>query len=294
MYGKPFVEMIQAHPQYGPLINVKATFEVKLVYRESHHWYLLIKTKESALPYISLEIRTTNLSDLVPFTREVGSPSKEVLSDVGVYEGTLSSLCGHADSIVKEMSSYDLLTSNCQTFCNKLLNRIGKPEFPATTEFLDREFDLLHEALVGESSFGAGNQTVSGASSPVSISTLNQPAAVSESLVGAVNLRELEGTFSSGFPPLSVDDLTSLKPILIPIRNSWRDIGDKLFINPQILQKIENTYPTRAEQCLREMLREYLQRTDPPPSWKELVDVVMEHDENVAKSIVRRAKRIPV
>ena len=47
------------------------------------------------------------------------------------------------------MDSYDLLTSNCQTFCNKLLKVMRKSEFPTSTEILDREIDILGEALVG-------------------------------------------------------------------------------------------------------------------------------------------------
>ena len=148
-YGRPFVEMIQEHHHYGPWINVKTTYEVKLVHRESPHWYLLVKTKDSTLPYISLEIRTTNLSDVVPFTCEVDSLNADTTSDIGEYQGSLLSLCELADRVVRDMDSYDLLTSNCQTFCNRLLKRIGKPEFPTSTELLDQEFDLLGEALIG-------------------------------------------------------------------------------------------------------------------------------------------------
>ena len=62
-YGRPFVEMVKGHPQYGPWIDTETMYEVKLVHHESPHWYLLIKKKDSALLYISVEIRTTNLSD---------------------------------------------------------------------------------------------------------------------------------------------------------------------------------------------------------------------------------------
>ena len=115
-YGRPFVEMIRDHPYYGKLIEMKTTFEIHLVHRESHHWYLLAKTKDSTLPYISLEIRTTNLRDLVPFTCNVDSPKCDVSSNVGYYAGSLISLCELADTVVTEMGSYELIRETARHF----------------------------------------------------------------------------------------------------------------------------------------------------------------------------------
>jgi hypothetical protein len=297
--GRSFVEMTQEHHQYGLLINVKTTYEVKLVHRESAHWYFLVKTKDSTLPYISLEIRTTDLSDLVSFTCEVDSLNADTSSDIGEYQGSLLSLCELADRVVRDMGSYDLLTSNCQTFCNEVLKRMGKPEFPTSTELLDREFDLLGEALFGHLSTGAESGTAVDApeaspSIPIPIS--NRSASVSESPSGAIAIesltRELDIAFPGGVPSPSIDDLPSLKTILVPIRHNWKEIGNKLFINPQTLETIGKRHSQRAERCLNEMLRAYLQRTNPPPLWKDLVIVVMEYNVHVARSIVKRAKRI--
>ena len=151
--------MTQEHHQYGFLINVKTTYEVKLVHRQSANWYFLVRTKDSTLPYISIEIRTTDLRNLVPFTCEVDSLNADTSSDIGEYKGSLLSLCEMADRVVQDMGSYDLLTSNCQTFCNELLKRMGKSEFPTSTKLLDREFDLLGEALMGHSSNEAESGT---------------------------------------------------------------------------------------------------------------------------------------
>ena len=142
---KPFVEMIGEHPFYGHMMKVKSVYEIKLAHLESAHWYLLVRIKDpdSTAPCVSLEVRTTDFSDLVQFTREFDSVKPGISSDVGVYEGTLLSLCELADRVVKEMDSYDLLTSNCQTFCNKLLKMMGKREFPASTSILDGGIDLL-------------------------------------------------------------------------------------------------------------------------------------------------------
>ena len=298
--GRSFVEMTQEHHQYGLLINVRTTYEVKLVHRESAHWYFLVRTKDSTLPYISIEIRTTDLSDLVPFTCEIHSLNADTSSDIGEYEGSLLSLCELADRVVRDMGSYDLLTSNCQTFCNELLKRMGKPEFPTSTDLLDREFDLLGEALMGHSSNEAESGTAVDAppeaSPSVPIPITQRSASVSESPSGATAAesltRELDIAFPGGVPSPSIDDLSSLKTILVPIRHNWKEIGDKLFINPQTLEKIKKSHSQRAERCLNEMLRAYLQRTNPPPLWKDLVIVVMEYNVHVARSIVKRAKRI--
>ena len=253
-YGKPFVEMIQGHPQYGPWINVKTTYEVRLAHLESHHWYLLVRTKDSTLPYISLEIRTRDLSDLVPFTRGVDSPKRNVSSDVGFYEGTLLSLCELADSVIKEMGSYELLTSNCQTFCNKLLKKMSKTEFSTTMEFIDKELDLLGEVIIGDSPSKATN------------------CLPTDSYVAK----------------LSIDDLINVYKILIPIQHNWKEIGEKLAINPQTLKTIGTNHCQIAEQCLREMLREYLQR--PSPSWIDLANAVEGHNPQSAKAIIKRAE----
>ena len=295
-YGKPFVEMIQDHPQYGPWINVKTTYEVRLVHLESHHWYLLVRTKDSTLSYISLEIRTTDLSDLVPFTRGIDSPKLDVSSDVGSYEGTLFSLCELADSVVKEMGSYELLTSNCQTFCNQLLKKMGKTEFPTTivTEFIDKELDLLGEVIIGRSPSKATNclPTVS----YVKLNTIKQKRSSSRATSAAgitakqPAAKELDLVLPKNVPSLSIDDLSSLYKILIPIQHDWREIGDKLAIDPQTLETIGTSHFQIAEQCLREMLREYLQR--PSPSWVDLANAVKEHNPQSARAIIKRAENI--
>ena len=293
VYGRPFVEMIQDHHLYGNIIEVKCTYEMKLVHGEGVHWYLLVRPKDSKLPYISLEIRTRNMSDLVPCIYVIEAISSDVSSDVGFYKETLTNLCKLADRVVREMGSYDLLASNCQTFCNELLKKMGKPDFPMSTEYLDRGLDLLGEALGGHSqSNRATNHNVrfsaSRSSLPVSNSHVNQPISIST----GGSTWEVDVALSSKFPSVSIDDFTSLKQILIPIKHSWKEIGKELLVNPQTLEMIEKSHCQIAEQCLREMLREYLQRTDPPPSWVDLASAVKKYNIQVAKSIIKRAESI--
>ena len=295
-YKKPFVEMIQEHPLYGHLMKVKSVYEVKLVHLESPHWYLLVKTKDSTMPYISLEIRTTDLSDLVQFTREIDSLNAGVSSDVGIYEGTLLSLCELADRVVKEMGSYDLLTCNCQTFCNKLLKMMGKRGFSASTELLDGQIDLLCEEIRGYFSTEAKNY-VPMVSYKTKRDNINQKrsSCLAVSATGAkasqTAVKKRDPGLPENVPSLSISDLTWLHKTLIPIECSWKEIGYGLQVDAQALKTIENDYQS-AKQCLCEMLREYLQQRTNPPTWKKLVSAVAEENYVIAKSIVEVAKSI--
>jgi hypothetical protein len=293
---KPFVEMIGEHPIYGHLMKVKGVYEVQLVHLESAHWYLVVRTKDSTMPYISLEIRTTDLSDLVQFTREIDSLETGVSSDVGVYEGTLLSLCELADRVVKEMDSYDLLTCNCQTFCNLLLKKIGKREFPTSTNLLDGEIDLLCETIRGYFPAEEKNSVpmVSCKTKPDKTNK-KQSSSLPVSSTGAEGsqtaVKKLDPELPENIPSLSISDLKWLNKILLPIEHSWKEIGTSLMVDAQTLATIENDYPS-AKQCLCEMLREYLQQRANPPTWQALVSAVAEVSHPVAKSIVEVARSI--
>ena len=81
--GRLFLEMIRDHSLYGLWIKAQATYEVKLVHRNSIlHWYLLRRTKgSSTLSYISVEITTSDMSDLIPVTRNFESYNANQVSD---------------------------------------------------------------------------------------------------------------------------------------------------------------------------------------------------------------------
>lgn len=156
-HGRRFVEMVKEHDKYGPLIRVPTRYKIKLMHgqRRNLHWFLLVKVKESDLPYLTLEITTSNLCDLIPVIRTIQprlgcwaafsqSPEK-----VGIYDGSLESLCQIADGVVKDMKSYNLLTSNCQHFCNNVLKKIGFETYPTTIgpettlEEDEKDYDLF-------------------------------------------------------------------------------------------------------------------------------------------------------
>ena len=288
MCGKPFVEMIKGHYAYGRLINRPTVYQLRLVHKPPKlHWYLLIKQKDSPLPYVTVEITTSDLRDLIPCIRTFESCDDDA-SDVGIYEGKLIDLCKLADETVEEMGTYNLLTRNCQHFCNRLLKKLYKEEFPYTYEsnIADTKFDY-HSQVLPEVQFPVDYKNES-----------EHPVGETYEFVKRVTWKaetvdqKPELKLSTPAPPPTINDLGSLVDILTPIQNKWRDLGGKLAINPLTLDKIAKNYRHIAHQCLREMLREYLQHPYPPPSWVKLANHVQVYDPAVAFNVIKNAERI--
>ena len=275
-YGRPFLEMLRDHHHYGSWLKAQVAYEVKLIHRNSNlHWYLLLKAKGSpTLPYISMEITTSDMRDLVPVTRDFESYDVNQVSDLGTYEGTLYFLCQLADGVVEEMGSYHILYRNCQTFCNELLKKMGKDEFPTSleSELIDREFDLLSQVFKRE---------------PL---TTAVPLDRETTLGGSTEKPEF--VLSGEQVPLTINDLRTIHKILTPVQHKWMEIGNSLAI--QSLDRIRRTYRGIANQCLREMLREYLQRRNPAPSWTEIIEAVIEYSHPVAESVMKEARRLQI
>ena len=267
--------MLQDHYQYGPWIKAHAAYEIKLIHRNSIlHWYILLRPKgTSTLPYISMEVTTSDMSDLIPVTRNFESYEANQVSDLGTYEGTLYYLCQLADRVMEEMESYDIFSSNCQTFCNKLLKKMGKNEFPTSlkSELIDREFDLQSKVFQRER-----------------VPTAN--VQVRETVILCESVEASEFVLSEKILPPTLGDLKTIHKILVPVQHNWMEIGDRLTV--QNLDAIKKTYRGIANQCLREMLREYLQRSNLSPSWVELAEAVKEYSHPVAVSVIKEAKRM--
>lgn len=142
-------------------MHALSEYEVKLVHgKKQLHWFLLVKMFRSKLPYLTIEISTTDLCNLIPTVRstskgtdsENSAPHVEdshmatCITDVGTYKGSLHDLCTLADKVVEDMKSYNLVTSNCQHFCNNLLRKIRKKTYPMTigcmaSEIKEKKFD---------------------------------------------------------------------------------------------------------------------------------------------------------
>ena len=81
------------------MIRSPTHYEIKLFHGTmitNSHWYLLVKMKDSDLPFITVEITTTNMKNLIQTMRTVKAEGDawsnlllQNLTNVGVYEGTL-------------------------------------------------------------------------------------------------------------------------------------------------------------------------------------------------------------
>ena len=306
-HNRPFTKMVKCNPHYGEWSNDKIAYDVHLVHCQLH-WKLLVKkTNSKQLPFITFEIRTDDMKNLVPW-QDTFSVSSVSASYVGTYVGTLNSLAQMADDAVEEMQYYDLLTSNCQVFCNKMLKRMGKPEFETTyrPEMIDRTFDKIVEDLTDTRK--ATGQVAPTSCMAVPSSSSNSELKMNESNFGAklsCSTSVMSTKFAYGSAPMnttkhesrkavpvpSVSDLEALHKIFIPIKDNWMGIGNSLNLDPGALRQIKNIYK-KSEACLREMLRTYLQKRNPLPIWQELVQAAEGYNLAVANSISRRAEYI--
>ena len=84
--------------------------------------------------------------------------------------------------------------------------------------------------------------------------------------------------------PTRVDDLQTIYKKINPLAPKWKEIGKKLIIGNEKLYEIESEYGGIAEQCLREMLREYLQKVD---SYEHLAEVIKEYDPPLSLKILQ-------
>ena len=64
------------------------------------------------------------------------------------------------------------------------------------------------------------------------------------------------------------------KELHIKVADEWEDIGIQLDIDDGLLNQIKLDNANNSKTCFREMLRIWLKRTNPPPSWSELADAL--------------------
>ena len=74
-----------------------------------------------------------------------------------------------------------------------------------------------------------------------------------------------------------------VKELYSKAADKWEDIGILLGIKDGQLKKIKTDNSSNSSSCLREMLRIWLSRVDPPPSWSAIAEAVgFLGDENLA------------
>ena len=72
---------------------------------------------------------------------------------------------------------------------------------------------------------------------------------------------------------LGPSDLRCVRSAIFSVRHKWYDIGLELDIPFQTLDVIRTDFHMAAE-CLIEMLKQWLSRTLPAPSWSSLVEAL--------------------
>ena len=65
-----------------------------------------------------------------------------------------------------------------------------------------------------------------------------------------------------------------VKELYNTISNKWEDIGILLGIELGLLDSIKAAENQVPQSCLREMLKIWLKRTSPPPSWAAIIEAV--------------------
>ena len=68
-----------------------------------------------------------------------------------------------------------------------------------------------------------------------------------------------------------VPGLVELQDALSEVRARWYDLGLRLGLTPGTLDAIKTTYHHVADDCMREMLRTWLQETSKKACWSDVV-----------------------
>ena len=79
--------------------------------------------------------------------------------------------------------------------------------------------------------------------------------------------------------------LPTMLRILLPVSSQWMNIGVMLSLNHGRLNAIETRCRGDPDNCLREMLYEWLQQTSPPPTKSALVEAVKVYNPSLADRI---------
>lgn len=73
---------------------------------------------------------------------------------------------------------------------------------------------------------------------------------------------------------LSINDLSQVYGEVEEARSQWYHIGLELRVSANDLDAIKSRNRDDPKDCLTEMLKVFLKRTDPKPTWAQLADAV--------------------
>ena len=120
---------------YRCISGAKKTYHVYLN-KDNFHWYIILHNEDegTTYPFLTIEINTTkNCDKIIPVMNTLQPEKINKKWKISDIEIKLDTLCEIADSIVTEMGEYNVLTSNCQMFCNNLLLKLKLIDEPFTT-----------------------------------------------------------------------------------------------------------------------------------------------------------------
>ena len=83
----------------------------------------------------------------------------------------------------------------------------------------------------------------------------------------------------------SVPTLKLLQRELYKVADKWEDIGIQLDIDDDLLDKVKLDNHGDSKNCLRGMLRIWLKRESPQPSWTDLAEGLEYLEEDLAKKL---------
>ena len=69
---------------------------------------------------------------------------------------------------------------------------------------------------------------------------------------------------------LDIKDLRAVQLAVWDARSKWYDLGVGLSLSPDTLDAIEENKRGVCDPCFREMLKVWLRRPEPRPTWREL------------------------
>ena len=73
---------------------------------------------------------------------------------------------------------------------------------------------------------------------------------------------------------LEINDLRAVQRAVWDARSKWYDVGVELLVSPDTLDVIEEDKRGVCDTCFREMLKEWLRRPKPRPTWVELAEAL--------------------
>ena len=74
--------------------------------------------------------------------------------------------------------------------------------------------------------------------------------------------------------PLTKKDFKQVQNALWNARTKWMDIGIELNVDFEDLEVIKKNHPNDTDECFRSMVMKLLEKIDPPPTWRVLVDAL--------------------